>query len=49
MNYGRILKAVRAELLLTQEELSLKLGISSTTITRIENRHFSPSIFTQKG
>ena len=43
MPFEDILKAIRAQLNITQEQLARELNISFSTINRWENGHTSPS------
>ena len=44
MNYGKLIKQIRNELLLTQTELADKLGVAFATVNRWENGHTEPSM-----
>lgn len=44
MDYGKIIKRIRNELLLTQTELAEKLGVAFATVNRWENGHNEPSM-----
>ena len=44
MEYARLIKRIREELLLTQAELASKLGVAFATVNRWENGHNEPSI-----
>lgn len=48
MKYSKILKAIRAQLLLSQTDLAKQIGMSRITISRIEQGVYNPSIFNQK-
>lgn len=43
MHYGDVIKAIRAELGITQEQLAHALDVSYSTINRWENNHSTPS------
>jgi putative transcriptional regulator len=43
MPFGDLIKAIRMELNITQEQLAHELNISFSTINRWENGHTSPS------
>jgi len=43
MPFGDLIKAIRMELNITQEQLARELNISFSTINRWENGHTSPS------
>ncbi len=43
MDFGDLIKAIRSNLNITQEQLARELNISFSTINRWENRHTSPS------
>ena len=43
MNWSKLIKELRNQLLLTQTELSNLLGVSFATINRWENEHYEPS------
>lgn len=43
MAFEDIIKAIRIDLNITQEQLARELNISFSTINRWENRHTSPS------
>lgn len=43
MNFAVIIKNIRTKLILTQEELAEKLGVSFASINRWENGHFEPT------
>lgn len=43
MPFGGLIKAIRMELNITQEQLAHELNISFSTINRWENGHTSPS------
>ena len=44
MNYSEQVKKIRAELLVTQEELASMLGVTFATLNRWENGHHEPSM-----
>ena len=44
MNYSEAIKKLRNKMLLTQEELAKKLGVSSVTVNRWESGKFEPTI-----
>lgn len=44
MDYGKLIKRIRSELLLTQTELAAKLGVAFATVNRWENGHSEPSM-----
>ena len=44
MNWIKIIKEIRNELLLTQNELAELLGVSFATINRWENGHNEPTV-----
>lgn len=44
MDYSKLIKKIRNELLLTQTELAEKLGVAFATVNRWENGHNEPSI-----
>ena len=44
MNWSKLIKELRNQLLLTQTELSNLLGVSFATINRWENEHYEPTI-----
>ena len=44
MEYSKIIKRIRDELLLTQEELAKKLGVTFATVNRWENGHHEPTM-----
>lgn len=43
MDYGKIVKQLREKMLLSQEEMAKKLGVSFTTVNRWENGHHEPT------
>jgi len=43
-NYSLAIKALREDLLLTQEEFAQKIGVAFATINRWENGHHEPSL-----
>lgn len=44
MDYSKIIRRVRDELLVSQEELAKMLGVTFATVNRWENGHHEPSI-----
>lgn len=44
MDYSKLIKRVRDELLVSQEELAKMLGVTFATVNRWENGHHEPSI-----
>jgi putative transcriptional regulator len=44
MDYSKLIKRIRETLLLSQEELAGKLGVSFATINRWENGHNIPTM-----
>lgn len=48
MNYSKKIKDLRESLLLTQEELAKKLGVSFATVNRWENGHYEPTMKTKR-
>lgn len=47
MTFAEKVKFVRAKLLLSQEQLAEKLGVSYVTISRWENKAIEPQFLTQ--
>ena len=43
MDYRKIVKQLREKMLLSQEEMAKKLGVSFATINRWENGHHEPT------
>ena len=41
--YSKVIKKIRNELLLSQEELAEQMGVSFATINRWENGHHEPT------
>lgn len=48
MDYGKLLKHIREKMLLSQEDLAKKLGVSFATVNRIEMGHNEPSYSTKR-
>ena len=48
MNYPKLIKSIRGQLLLTQTELAQDMGVSYATINRWENSHHEPIIADQR-
>ena len=48
MNFSYLIKQIRKEKLLSQDELAKILGVSFATVNRWENGHFNPSIKKQR-
>jgi putative transcriptional regulator len=44
MDFARIIKDLRDEMLVTQTELAQKLGVSFATVNRWENGYHEPTI-----
>ncbi len=44
MDYSKVVKHIREELLLTQVELAAELGVSFATVNRWEKGHHQPTI-----
>ncbi|KMK71936.1 helix-turn-helix domain-containing protein [Bacillus stratosphericus] len=44
MNVGAFVKKVRKEYLLTQEQFSVRLGVSNSYISKIERNKVNPSL-----
>lgn len=44
MNYGTLIKELRNKLLLTQEELAKKIGVSFATVNRWEGSKHAPTM-----
>ncbi|MBO6285726.1 MAG: helix-turn-helix transcriptional regulator [Bacilli bacterium] len=44
MDYARLIKQIRNDLLLTQTEMAEKLGVAFATVNRWENGHNEPSM-----
>ncbi|MBO5528541.1 MAG: helix-turn-helix transcriptional regulator [Bacilli bacterium] len=44
MDYARLIKKIRNDLLLTQTEMAEKLGVAFATVNRWENGHNEPSM-----
>lgn len=43
MDYRKIVKQLREKMLLSQEEMAKKLGVSFATVNRWENGHHEPA------
>ncbi|MDD7617041.1 MAG: helix-turn-helix transcriptional regulator [Candidatus Enterosoma sp.] len=43
MDYSKIVKKLREKMLLSQEEIVKKLGVSFATVNRWENAHHEPT------
>ena len=48
MSFSEKVKAVRAELMLTQKELAKELGVSFATVNRWESQGIEPQFLTLK-
>ena len=48
MSFSEKVKAVRAELMLTQKELAKELGVSFATVNRWESQGIEPQFLTMK-
>ena len=48
MSFSEKVKAVRAELMLTQKELAEELGVSFATVNRWESQGIEPQFLTMK-
>lgn len=48
MDWENLVKDLRKNLLLSQEEMAEKLGVAFCTLNRYENGHFEPSFKTQR-
>lgn len=46
MILGKVIKAYRIHNEISLRELSLKIGVSAATISRIENSNFNPDLVT---
>lgn len=44
MDYSKMIKALRDELLISQSELAEMLGVSFATVNRWENAHHEPTL-----
>ncbi len=44
MNYTKMIRRIRDELLVTQEELAKMLGVTFATVNRWENGHHEPTM-----
>ena len=44
MDYAKLIRTIRADLILTQAELADMLGVSFATVNRWENGHHEPTI-----
>ena len=44
MNWKKMVKDLRAKMLLSQEEMASLLGVSFSSINRYENGHYEPTI-----
>lgn len=44
MDYSKLIRQVRNELLVTQEELAEMLGVTFATVNRWENGHHEPNM-----
>ena len=44
MDYAKLIRTIRADLILTQAELADILGVSFATVNRWENGHHEPTI-----
>lgn len=44
MDYAKLIKQIRNDLLLTQTEMAEKLGVAFATVNRWENGHNEPSM-----
>ncbi len=47
MDFNKKLQYVRSELILSQEELAERMGVSFATVNRLEQGHHAPSFKTQ--
>lgn len=48
MDYAKLLKHIREEMILSQTDLAKKLGVSFATVNRIEMGHNDPSYSTKR-
>lgn len=48
MTFNELLKDVRKELMMTQEQLAHEIGVSFSTLSRWENGHTTPILMARK-